>query len=78
MECSFPISLGITAIRLRVRTLLKLNQGEICNLGIPVRRPASLIIAGREVFEAEPVRHGRYRAAQVGQRLATTNTEKRP
>ncbi|HXW90244.1 MAG TPA: FliM/FliN family flagellar motor switch protein [Terriglobales bacterium] len=78
MGCSFPITLGITAIKLRVRTLLKLNQGEICNLGIPVRRPASLIIAGREVFEAEAVRHGRYRAAQVGQRLATTKTEKRP
>jgi flagellar motor switch protein FliM len=78
LDCSFPIALGITAIKLRVRTVLKLNPGEICNLGIAVRRPASLLIAGREVFEAEPVRHGRYRAAQVGQRLATTKPEKRP
>ncbi len=78
LECPFPISLGITAIKLRVRTLLGLNPGEICNLGVALRRPASLIIAGREVFEAEPVRHGRYRAAQVGQRRATNKTEKRP
>ena len=77
LECPFPISLGITAIKLPVRNLLGLSPGEICDLAIPVRRPASLIIAGRELFEAEAVRQGRSRAAQVGLRLAKTKEEKR-
>jgi len=69
LDCPFPVSLGITKIKLPVRTLIDLTAGEICNLAITVRRPASLIISGRELFEAEPVRHGRSRAAQVGRRL---------
>ena len=77
LECPFPISLGITAIKLPVRSLLELAPGEILSLAVPVRRPASLIIAGRELFEAEAVRQGRSRAAQVGLRLAKTKEEKR-
>jgi len=45
----------------------RLVPQSVCNLGIPVRKPASLVIAGREVFDATPVRHGLLRAAQLGQ-----------
>jgi flagellar motor switch protein FliM len=77
MECPFPVVLGMTSIKLPVQTLLELNPGGVCNLGVPVRMPASLIIAGRETFEAEPVRHGRHRAAQVRQQLVTSLEERK-
>jgi flagellar motor switch protein FliM len=77
LECSFPMTLGITGIKVPSRTLLKLVPGEICNLGITVRLPASIVLADRAVFEAEPVRHGRYRAALVRERVAVHKPEKK-
>ncbi len=78
MECSFPMTLGMTNIKLPIRTLLELTPGDVCNLGVTVRLPAAIVLADREAFEAEPVRHGRYRAAQVRQRLQMTKTERKP
>jgi flagellar motor switch protein FliM len=77
MECSFPIELGIPAIKLPVNTLARLVPQSVCNLGIPVRKPASLLIAGRESFEANAVRHGRVRAAQVGQPISLSKEERK-
>jgi len=77
MDCSFPMTLGITSIKLPIKTLLQLTPGEICNLGVTVRLPASIILATREAFEAEPVRHGRYRAAQVRQRIPMNKAQRK-
>jgi flagellar motor switch protein FliM len=77
LDCPFPIELGIPQIRLPINTLAGLAPQNVCNLGIPVRKRASLVIAGREAFEANPVRHGRLRAAQVGQRLALSGEERK-
>lgn len=67
LDCSFPIDLGLTGIKLPINTVVRLVPQSVCNLGIPVRKPASLVIAGREAFDATPVRHGLLRAAQLGQ-----------
>lgn len=67
LECSFPVSLGVTAIKLPVDKILGLAPGQVCDLGIPVSQSAALIIAGRDTFDANPVRQGRKRAAQLGQ-----------
>jgi flagellar motor switch protein FliM len=77
LECSFPVELGITAIKLPIQTLTALVPDSICNLGIPVRKPASLVIAGRGVFAATPVRQGRLRAAQLGHIMASTSEERK-
>ncbi len=77
LDCSFPMTLGLTAIKLPVRTLLDLNPGDVCNLGVTVRLPASIMLADREAFEAEPVRHGRYRAAQVRERISRAKEERK-
>jgi len=77
MDCSFPIELGISGIKLPINTVARLVPHSVCNLGIPVRKPASLIIAGRESFEANPVRHGRLRAAQVGQPISFSKEERK-
>jgi flagellar motor switch protein FliM len=76
LECSFSASLAITAIQLPVDRLLQLGPGQVCDLGIPVSRPAALVIAGREVFEANPVRQGRKRAAQIGQQKTFSTTKR--
>ncbi len=65
LECPFPLQLGVTGIELPIETLMRLAPQGLYNLGIPVRKPAALMLAGRESFEASPVRQGRYRAAQV-------------
>ncbi|HXZ43117.1 MAG TPA: FliM/FliN family flagellar motor switch protein [Terriglobales bacterium] len=78
LDCSFPMTLGITSIKLPIKTMLELTPGTVCNLGVPVRLPASIILAGREAFEAEPVRHGRYRAAQVRQRIVVNKAKRKP
>jgi len=78
LECSFPVELGITAIKLPISVLIGLVPQRVCNLGVPVLKPASLILAGREAFEANAVRHGRLRAAQVGRHLAFAEEEKKP
>jgi len=77
LECPFPMTLGLTAIKLPIQTLIDLTLGQICNLGITVRLPASIILTDREAFEAEPVRHGRYRAAQVRERIVRPKEERK-
>jgi len=67
MECTYPVTLGLTAIHVPLDRILELCPDQVCNLGIPIDKPASLIIAGKNAFEAIPVRQGRKRAAQVGQ-----------
>jgi len=69
LDCRFAAQLGIPAIQLSIDTLVGLTPQGLYNLGIPVREPASLIIAGYEAFAASPVRQGRRRAAQLGQQL---------
>ena len=70
LDCPFPAMLGLTGIKLPIQTVMTLTSGEVCNFGVPVRLPASLVIAGRETFECNPVRHGHHRAAQVGAEIA--------
>jgi flagellar motor switch protein FliM len=77
LDCSFPVELGITAVKLSINTLAGLLPQQVCNLGIPVLKPASLIIAGREAFEANPARQGRLRAAQLGQPLVFAGEERK-
>ena len=77
LDCSFPVELGITAIKLSIHTLAGLLPHNVCNLGIPVLKPASLIIAGREAFEANPARQGRLRAAQLGRPLDFAGEERK-
>ena len=73
LDCRFPIELGITSIQLPIETLIGLAPQGLYNLGIPVRKPASLMVAGRETFEATPVRHGRNRAAHLGQQITISH-----
>lgn len=77
LDCSCPVGLGLTPITLPIETVVRLAPQSVCNLGIPVRKPASFAIAGREAFDATPVRHGRLRAAQLGQSIPFAAEERK-
>lgn len=66
-RCVFPVTLEVTAIKLPIQSVMELTPGMLCNLGVPVRKPASLLIAGREVFQGMAVRQGKQRAVRVGE-----------
>jgi flagellar motor switch protein FliM len=75
LDCQFAAHLEVPAIQLPVSSLVTLAPQKLYNLGISVRQPASLVIAGHEAFEANPVRQGRRRAAQLGRQLAISEEE---
>jgi flagellar motor switch protein FliM len=77
MECPFPVRLSLTAEDVPIQTLLSLTPGEVCDLGVTARTPASLAIAGRAAFEANPVRSGRRRAAHITEPIAISKEERR-
>jgi flagellar motor switch protein FliM len=66
LSCRFPVALTLPAIKLPVEEVLNLVAGQVCNFGVLVRMPATLSVAGRNAFEANPVRHAKQRAAQIG------------
>ncbi len=68
-ECEFMTLVGLPHLRLRVRDVLDLKPGSVLKLHVPVKSPATLILEGRDLFEAHPVRSGVQRAAQVGKQL---------
>jgi flagellar motor switch protein FliM len=69
LDCVFPAALEITTIELSIQDLLSLAPGDVCNLRVPLRKSASFLIADREVFEANAVRQGAQRAAQIDKRI---------
>jgi flagellar motor switch protein FliM len=76
-DCPFPVMLSLTAQNVPIQTLMSLSPDEVCNLGVTARTPASLAIAGRGAFEANPVRSGRRRAAQIRGQIAISKEERR-
>jgi flagellar motor switch protein FliM len=77
LDCRFLLELGIPGVKLPINTLAGLAPEMVCNLGVPVRKPASLQIGGRVVREANAVRHGRMRAAQVGSPLISSGEQRK-
>jgi len=69
LDCEFTVEMGIPKIRTELVKLLELAPGEIFNLKLPLNTPGAVLLAGRELFEAYPVRCGQKRAARIGQAL---------
>jgi flagellar motor switch protein FliM len=65
LDCRFDTTIGLPQLRVSLRELVELKPGSVLNLRLPVKTPASLILGGREYFDASPVRSGRNRAAQL-------------
>ena len=69
LDCKFRAEMGIPRIKTNLIKLLELAPGQILNLRLPLNTPGALLLAGREMFEAYPVRCGQKRAARIGQSL---------
>jgi flagellar motor switch protein FliM len=75
MNCDFDTWAGISGLRMKVRDLISLKPGKVLPLPAPITHPASLLIGGREIFDAAPVRNGNKRAAQLLQPVQPTLPE---
>jgi flagellar motor switch protein FliM len=65
LNCDFDAALGISRLRVKVRDLISLKPGDVLPFPVPVTTPASLLLGGREIFGAAPVRNGNKRAGQL-------------
>jgi len=65
LDSRFLVELGATDIRVPVHALVPLAPGTVLAFPRSAAAPASLLIAGREMFEAAPARRAEIRAARV-------------
>ena len=65
LECPFPVELGVNGLSAAVSELAQIAPGKLLPLQRDAAEPASLIVAGVEMFGAAPARVGNIRAAQV-------------
>jgi len=65
LECPFSVELGVKELRAAVGQLSHLVPGQLLPLRRSAAAPASLLVAGVEMFRAAPARSGETRAAQV-------------
>jgi flagellar motor switch protein FliM len=65
LECPFAVELGVNELRAAVGELSHLVPGQLLLLRRSAAQPASLLVAGVEMFRAAPARSGDRRAAQV-------------
>jgi len=78
-RCVFPVQLVLPGQQVRVSRILSLERGEVLKLQCPVGRTARLLVGGKTLFTAHPVRSKDHRAAQVDGRIASlVTTRKEP
>jgi flagellar motor switch protein FliM len=65
LDCPFEIELGAKGVMVPVGTLADLACGNLLTFQRPATEPASLLIAGAEMFRATPARSGTSRAAKI-------------
>jgi len=65
MECPFEVELGALNLRIPLRDLSELTPGSILGFARAAGEPASLLIAGSEMFRATAARCGPNRAARL-------------
>ena len=72
LDCDVAVAADLPSMKVSVRDLVGLQPGCVLKLRASVRTPGMLTVGGREIFEANPVRNGAQKAAQVGRRVQPT------
>lgn len=75
LRCPLPVELGATDVRVPVSELAELTAGDVLTFSRRAGEPASLVIAGREMFRALPARVGNVRAARILERVPEADSE---
>lgn len=65
LNCPFEAELAMPSLRVHLRSLAELSPGTLLELGRSITNPATLFVAGQEMFRANLARRGPVRAAQV-------------
>ncbi len=73
-HCLFPLQLVLPPQRVQVSQILSLEHGNVLKLNCSLGEPAHLLIGGKELFTAHPVRTGGRRAAQVEGRVRSLDS----
>lgn len=73
LDCDIAVAADLPSMKVSVRDLVGLQPGCVLKLRASVRSPGMLTVGGYEIFEANPVRNGKQKAAQVGRRVHMTN-----
>lgn len=74
LDCEFEISAEVLNMRMQLKDLLNLKPGVVLQARSPVKDPAKLTVEGVEVFEASPVRSGKFKAVQIVARTQEPTT----
>jgi len=78
LNCAFEVELTMPHLQVPVRALLALSPGALLGLRRSTRHPATLVVAGEEMFTASVARRGPLRAAQMlSRRVKPDATEER-
>lgn len=75
LTCPLAVELGATHVEAPVAELAALAPGRVLHFERKAAEPASLAVAGREMFRAQPARIGQIRAAKVLARLPAAEPE---
>jgi len=73
-HCVFPLQLVLPDQRVCVSQILALERGDVLKLNCPLGQTANLLVSGRVLFRARPVRIKGYRAAQVDGRVRSLDS----
>ncbi len=73
-HCVFPLQLVLREQPVRVSQILSLGQGDVLKLNCSLGEAAKLLVSGKALFNAHPVRTGGRRAAQVHGRVRSLDS----
>lgn len=76
LDCDFHLAAEVLQMRVLLKDLLDLKPGTVLRASAPVKEPAKLTVGGVEIFEALPVRNGRFKAAHITARTQEPPTTK--
>jgi flagellar motor switch protein FliM len=73
-HCLFPLQLVLAEQRVRVSQILSLELGDVLKLNCSLGEAANLLVSGKVLFNAHPVRMRGRRAAQVDGRVRSLDS----
>jgi flagellar motor switch protein FliM len=73
-HCRFPVQLILEGRGVRISQVLSLKQGDVLNLQSSLGVASHLLVSGKPLFTARPVRTQLRRAAQVEERVRSLDT----
>jgi flagellar motor switch protein FliM len=65
LQCDMPLSVDLAELSIPLGDVVGLEVGSVLNLRTPIQIPILLRVGSHPIFEATPIRRGKYKAAQL-------------